>query len=203
MFLGQSLRSDYCAIYATAMALTLAGHPTNRRQAFKLFKAGPGWSGASHAEISSVLRRRMRSFRRRWRHSLCDNPVSAAATLYAAAVGDEPLLVTAYCRHRSLDLVCGHAFLVVGCDDGGLWLLDSLSRRPTDGAKTNARILLEQSLDGSLLRIDGSPWDVCVDKPFSTISVKSGGRTVQLLPSRPIPLAAEVGPSTRRSRSLA
>src|SRR3982751_6647709 len=114
MFLGQSLYSDYCAVYATAMALCVAGVPTTRRQALGLFGAKPGWQGATHAQMSEVLRGQLPGFRSRWRHWQFAAPHEAAMRLRKVAADGHPTLVTGYCRHRRYDVVCGHAFVITG-----------------------------------------------------------------------------------------
>jgi hypothetical protein len=184
VFIGQSLHSDYCAVYATAMALSLVGHPTGRRQAMALFGARPGWPGASHAQISTALRRRMGRFDGRWRHVLGGDAQAAAARLRRCAAQAGAILVTAYCRHRTLDLVCGHAFVLTGRDRDGVWILDPLAGPPGDGARCNAQIPLDQSVGDRMLRVRGSAWDVCLDRPMSTMRVSrdppGGSRGIHL-----------------------
>jgi hypothetical protein len=170
VFLAQSIYSDYCAVYATAMALSLAGVPTTRRRALSLFNAKTGWQGATHAQISEVLRNQLPCLRSRWRHWQFATPVEAALQLRRVSADSSLTLVTGYCRLRKYDVVCGHAFVVTGYRDGCVLILDSLGKRPSEGEQFNARISVNQE-QAKLLVVDGSMWDICLAQPISVIRV--------------------------------
>lgn len=161
-FIRQSIRSDYCAVYATAMYLTLLGCETDRRQALLLFgaKRGTPWPGASHSDMLAVIRCCLPDYNGNWRKI----PRSASAirrTFQGIAARGSPALITAYCRHRTSGVECGHAFLVTGFQDGRFLLLDPLGLPPLVGDLHNASAGAASAHDSSKLwPIERSAWDL-------------------------------------------
>jgi len=172
VFIRQTIRSDYCAVHSTAMALTLAGHPTSRLEGLRLFEAGRRWTGASHASISRAILRRTGRLGR-WRHGPSGNELELLPWLQrmAAALKGSPAVVTAYCQHRTLDLICGHSFVLVGLTPTHVELLDPLGKRPAAGQSTNVLLSLAQQPNDGLLATTGAVWDLRVDQKISVLKI--------------------------------
>src|ERR1700704_6443896 len=67
MFIRQSIPSDYCAVYATAIMLSLLGCPLSRSEALRLFAVGPrNWKGATNQNISAAIARAQPAFSTHW-----------------------------------------------------------------------------------------------------------------------------------------
>lgn len=173
MFIRQSIRSDYCAVHSTAMALTLAGHVTSRRESLRLFSAGTRWTGASHASIAEAIFRRTGQVGR-WRHGPSGDSQVLLTWLHktAAALKGCPAVVTAYCQHRTLNLVCGHSFVLVGLTSTHIQLLDPLGRRPADNTSMNIFLALAQRPEAGLLTATGAVWDLCASSQVSVLKVE-------------------------------
>lgn len=154
------------------MALTLAGYPTSRRDGLELFGARYGWVGASHASITAAVLRRTGHLYR-WRHCPNTEAQYVLTWLYRAAVNlrGRPAVVTAYCRHRILDLLCGHAFVLVGCSDERIRLLDPLGKRPTVVPDGNVLVSVSQFAAEALIVAEGAVWDLCGGRPISILKL--------------------------------
>lgn len=173
MFIRQSIRSDYCAIYSVGMCLTIAGHPTNRQQAMAMFDARRGkWAGASQAQIRNVLAARIVDLRSKWQRFSSTNQNSIHGALRRALRPGRMALVTAYCKHRTLGITCGHVFLATGIrSDGSIEILDPLCKKPKTGTLWNASIPPACLEDGDLLLVRDSPWDICLKHQVSILRV--------------------------------
>jgi hypothetical protein len=170
-FLRQHLRSDYCAVYATGMAMSLAGRATDRASARALFEVRGGqWSGANHAMISGAIRKALGASTGRWRHSRACTAVGLWKFLRSSSGRAYPIIATAYCRHRKLGLECGHAFVLVAADDDRVLAVDPLSCRPAQGLVHNIQID-RPSRGDLLLRVRGSSWDLCAGRRVSTLAL--------------------------------
>jgi hypothetical protein len=166
MFLKQSLYSDYCAVYATGMALSLAGYPTSKKEALKLFNAKSGWQGASHSDISRAVCHAAGCSELEWCHFSSDQgELLQWLGRQCCSNSNSVLLVTAYCRLRAQNITCGHVFVLVGADERGLLALDPLSRRPRND--THYNVILSSSDQSDLLAAGGAPWDLCTDQELS------------------------------------
>ena len=168
LFLRQSLRSDYCAIYATAMALSLLDSPVGRRAALRMFRAAPGeWYGASHMLISKVVQDRLGRPSPSWHSVPASSSKRICDALARAVKSGRPSIVTAYCIHRRLQLRCGHAFVLMDRTSSAFRFMDPLSPAPSHGAKHNATLnACRQGHEGKL-RIDGAPWDLVISQTVS------------------------------------
>lgn len=169
LFLRQSLRSDYCAVYASGMLLSLLGVVTDRQRARQLFGVRPGgWRGSSHRQIRQVLCDGVPGAAFHWRHSRPGREGICALLRTAAAAGP-PALVTAYCRHPRLEVSCGHAFLLTGARAGTLLLLDPLGRPPAAGERFNACLDTAARADPDLLAVDGVAWSIDAARRVSVL----------------------------------
>jgi hypothetical protein len=170
LFIRQDIRSDYCAVYATGMCLSLAGMPTSRKDARELFGARAHWPGASHSQIRLAVQRRHPDFNGRWRHLKASSGREVYRALELAVGAGSPVLVTAYCRHRALRITCGHAFVATQLTGAGIGVLDSLSGKPGGRACHNA-IIVDGNVTSRWVRVVGAPWDISVLHPVSFLRV--------------------------------
>ena len=168
-FLSQKLSSDYCAIYAAAMWLSLMGRATTGAESHVAFGTRrAGWVPPDEATVVEVLRRMLggehvRAAARRY---------SGAAELVAAGRRrlrrSNALLVAATCRLRHARVSARHAFLITGYNNDLLRVLDSLGRPPVSAQPTNA------SISGAgarqrFLPAAGACWDVDLADPVAFI----------------------------------
>lgn len=80
-------------------------------------------------------------------------------------------MVTAYCRHRTLDLLCGHTFVLVGCAQGAIRLLDPLGKKPSLASNGNVSVAVSQLAASELIVAAGAVWDLCGDRPVSILKL--------------------------------
>ena len=156
------------------MALTLAGHVTSRRDGLRLFGASTQWTGASHASISEAIFRRTGRVDQ-WQHSPARDEQATLTWLRktAASLQGCPAVVTSYCQHRTLNLLCGHSFVLVGLTSTHLQLLDPLGKRPARGTPMNVLLALAQQPRDGLLGAVGAVWDLCASRQISVLKVES------------------------------
>lgn len=166
MFIRQSIRSDYCAVYATGMALSLAGFETSRQRALSLFRAGRGWQGAAHTDIDAAINRATGREGLAWCSTF--GALDGRNTLLwlgrQAKLAGGPIIVTASCRLVRHNVVCGHAFLVVGCEEGRLQLLDPLTREPKAGERHNLE-MTDAGCSDLTVRAVGCLWEMLTKQP--------------------------------------
>jgi hypothetical protein len=172
LFIRQSIQSDYCAVYATAMCLSASGTPTSRKEALRLFGArARQWAGASHADIRRAVVAMRPDIRSRWVHIRQPTPQNVVHALELVAARGAPAIVAAFCRHRHLGLTCGHAFVLIPGHLPRLAILDPLGRPPLALQSHNAEIERPDKQRQRLLAVRGSPWDISLDKPVSLLRV--------------------------------
>jgi hypothetical protein len=171
VFIRQSIRSDYCAVYSTAMYMSLVGRATGRVEALRMFGARPGaWTGARHVQIRQILEAYVPHLRTRWRHISAPTCAKVVKGFLRAASTGMPALVTAYCLHRRYGLTCGHTFLITGATDRAVLILDSLCMHPSEGNSYNARISVSvEDSDGDVLPVLDSPWDLVLTNEISIL----------------------------------
>ena len=164
-FIAQSVRSDYCGVYAAAMFLSLHGMSTTRAQAKRLFGVaqapGPEWTGATRRQIAQVLGERL--------------PASASwRTLewgdISAGLDDTRMtLIVARARYRETAIRARHSAVAVGVHRGELRLLDPLGRPPARGRNYNVSV----ALDGARMRkAQGSCWYADTSVPLFVLGAK-------------------------------
>lgn len=171
-FLGQSILSDYCAVYATGMLLSIAGRRTDRRDARRLFGARSGtWEGASHADIRAVLVSQLPGLTSRWVHVRAPDLLTVCGAFGRALERGAAALATAHCTHRRHRITCGHAFLITGITGQTIEVLDPLCHEPERGSQYNARISLAAQDTQTCIHVEHSPWDISLKSPVSLITV--------------------------------
>jgi hypothetical protein len=166
-FIQQSIRSDYCGVYATAMLLSLLGEPISRRRAHKIFGVVPAnWMGTSCRGITTAIRRVMPAATSTWRHGRPQGGKSFQG--FCAKGGSMPALVSAWCFHRRYRVICGHAFVITGMSEHAVRIVDPLCPPPT--TDWNAAI---DTADTELpyLNVQGSAWMVDLRHSISILTV--------------------------------
>ncbi len=168
-FLGQKLSSDYCAVYAAAMWLSLMGCATTRAESHLAFGTGrSGWAPPDEAAVTEVLRRRLGEHAvRRTTHRY-----SSSAALVAAGrrrlADSSALIVAATCRLRGTRVAARHAFLITGVEKTSLRILDSLGPAPMSGHLANA-LISDTGARQRFLPAAGTCWDVDLAGPIAFI----------------------------------
>jgi hypothetical protein len=142
-FNRQSVRSNYCGVYAAGMFLSLLGVPTDRRRALRLFglaTSNRDYAGTPLDQIGRFLKRQGFATRARW-HRLPIFDVERARRVLSRWLSEtrRPTLVAFGAVHRRTQLRCRHIAVVTGVTRDAILLLDPLGRPPS-GAAYNVRI---------------------------------------------------------------
>lgn len=151
-FFRQSVRSDYCAVYATGSLLALHDVHLSRTQLLRRFGCDTRttWRGAAPLQIASVVEMELQGARCR----------AERVSLRRLRRTSKPLLVAAVGRLcRNTPLRCWHAFVVLSNRRGVLKLIDPLAAPPSTLLAGNARIRLGDR-SPAWLHVDGAPWEI-------------------------------------------
>jgi len=144
LFLRQSVRSDYCGVYSTAMLLSRLGHPLSRAAALRLFDLpqkdrdynGVNLDGIAIAVKHATKLRHIRwLFRRRFHFAT----VVALVRRHIGATR-QPTLLWFGAVHRRSGAPARHIALVVRVNRDTLYLLDPLGRPPPSRRPFNVSI---------------------------------------------------------------
>ena len=171
MLLRQRIESNFCAIYSTAMLMTLRGRHTTRKQALRIFGYDTNWVPPNHdqlvKELSTIATNKsVRVFSRRFRRP------REMVTFAEGSLADKlPLLVTAQCYLPSHNAFANHAFVLTSVSASGLNLLDSLSARNSDGATHNAQLRLDAKAVRGMAPVAGAPWMLDLREPMHFLQV--------------------------------
>jgi hypothetical protein len=142
-FLRQSIRTNYCGVYAVGMLLSLSGVPTTRRLArrlFRLHRLSEAYRGTSLREMSAVLSMCFRSADLRWTHHRnCSYP-SVAHEIDRATCGGASPTVAVFDAVRGRMRV-RHAVVVLSANVRGISVLDPLGRRPSRAGAPNCALI--------------------------------------------------------------
>lgn len=157
MFIRQSIRSDFCAPYATAAFLGLHGVDVNRRQVQRQFKVRRlGWAGATHEEMAEVVQTSLPIAKIGWRHIAPSNGEMVLPTLRRWA-SKAPLLVTARCRQLRHGVADWHTFVILQ----GTWpleLVDPLGPPPAGASTANSMLFRTGPTLLTLCSADAARW---------------------------------------------
>lgn len=162
-FISQSVRSDYCGVYACAMFLTLIGHYVDRRQARTLFgivSPRSSFNGVTHDNIASVVSDATPLSGIGWHQ----RSSATYAILYRMlsrqfSRGGGATIVTFGAVYGPERLRCNHAAVAVGFNQKGIRLLDPLGRNPRGRQWWNVLLRPDQDVSGFNL-IKGSFYKV-------------------------------------------
>jgi hypothetical protein len=159
-FIRQNIRSDYCAVYATAMFLSLAGHPISRSKALELFAVrSRTWVGATHDEMCAAIAKINPSLALGWS---CTQPTTTRGFFRVAKDSwrGYPTLVTAHCVHSRYGVSDWHAFVLVAVSTDTVAILDPLSRPPSAGCISNAEVRIACEHPSRRLHVTGAGWEI-------------------------------------------
>jgi hypothetical protein len=166
LFLRQRLSSDYCAVYAAAMWVSIIDRPVSRAQSHAAFGTRrPGWHPPDEPTVAKVLSgllngRDVRLDARRYPNSSA--MVGACKGRLARSTA---LLVAATCRLRSERVTAKHAFVVTGSQGAALQVLDSLGSHP--GSQfSNALIPASSKKGRRFAEVIGARWDIDLVHPI-------------------------------------
>lgn len=174
VFLKQSISSDYCAVYATGMLLSLMGVATTKTEAMRLFGVHPQtWTGSTQRQIHDVVSSAIPSVNAHWRRKRPQTSTSFVDMARRSMSAGAPCLVTARCKHRRLGLTCGHVFLITGADRNEVRILDPLGPKPPNGTKFNAVVLRGSDAVGCLVRPQMLAWEIDLKTSLSVLELKS------------------------------
>lgn len=143
-FLGQSSRSNYCAVYSTGMLLSLLGLATTRSAALRLFdlrRSNPDYSGATHFEIAHAFRSAASIKRCRWDYHKIFRFASVSKSL-SAQLRDYgyPTLLTFGAIHKNGTWRCTHVVVAVAATERFIDVLDPLGKKPQELSTGNVRL---------------------------------------------------------------
>lgn len=151
-FIAQSIRSDYCAVYACSMLLTLLGVDAGKQSCMRSFgirRNGCHFNGVTYSEISRVLQQSLPFVQFGWKfrsHSSFNGIVGLLQSHFSR-IG-VPTLVVFGAVHERMGVRCRHAAVAISTGRYGIRLLDSLGRMPKDRVKWNVTILSKGNKQG-------------------------------------------------------
>ena len=173
LFLRQSVHSDYCAVYAGGMLLSILGQHTDRADAVRLFGADCyNWQKPDHSKIRRVLMKTLPNTRMRWLHYECGDFTALAKTARRLLGGKTAVLTTGRCIYGLRNVAAEHAFLITAVEDESIYVLDSLGRSPQSGQVSNASFDRADGKDSRLLKVRGSFWSLDLRGRISFLSMK-------------------------------
>jgi len=134
IFLKQSVRSNYCAVYSTGMLLSLLGIPTTRAQALSLFalsRCNPTYGGASQPEIGNAFARLARVRHWRWESQKRFNFALLSQSVRAQFRSNpQPTLLSFGAIHRNGKWRCLHVVVALSVTEDFIETLDPLGPTP-------------------------------------------------------------------------
>ena len=144
LFIRQSWRSNYCAVYSAGMLLSLLGYPTTRKQALRLFglkASNNGYDGTTHQLISTVISSAADVGHCRWKYCRQFSFYSVLRTLrYHFTHTPQPTLISFGVVHKNGIWRSRHTALVVGITNGAIELLDPLANPPRKNDTSNVSL---------------------------------------------------------------
>jgi hypothetical protein len=159
-FIGQSTRSNYCAVYSTGMLLSMLGMPITRPRLLRLFdltRTNPRYLGASHADIGIVFAREVHLERWRW---VCwpafDFDAISESLRWQLRRTGCPTLLSFGIIHKNRRWRARHVAVVRAAADRVIELLDPLGRKPHINCSAN--VLLRLSPDSQNIRVIGNSY---------------------------------------------
>src|SRR2546428_1953805 len=162
-FIRQSVRSDYCGVYAAGMFLALLGRPTTRKGARSLFglpRRSPGYAGTDLDLVAAVIRQRADLSAVRWEYS--DEFVFQAVVQKLRRQLERtklPTLIWFGAVYSDGHTRAFHIAVVVRVGPDRIVLLDPLGGRPEKGKRFNVSIVSTRQ-PRRFLKADGSFYSV-------------------------------------------
>ena len=173
VFLKQRLSSDYCAVYAAGMTLSLCGRPTDRRSAHRLFKVGtPSWRVPNHDEVCLALEIALPGATVALDSRRCADGLEVREWLASKLRRRRAVMVTARCELVEPRVTALHAFVVVRASENRIGLLDPLGSAPRPGDDCNAWIDAVPSAPRRYLAVRGAPHRIDISAPLSVFDIR-------------------------------
>ena len=150
----QTVRSNYCGVYSTAMLLSYFGESVNRASAIRMFfdiGVRSLKNGVTHGDIASVVLRHVRSARWRYFPTGLSRRASRFLKEHLNAVG--PTVLTFGAVHYKGRLRARHAAVVLEYEADHLTLMDPLGKSHANCG--NVRI---RGTPGELVLASGAPY---------------------------------------------
>jgi len=171
LFLKQRIDSNYCAVYGTAMLLSLLGHSISRRESHRLFRTRhENWAPPDVPKIVAVIEQVVGEGNLRAIARSYSKPASFGLALQLQLCKAPAVLVVATCRLVGRGIQARHAFVVTQASRAEVKVLDSLCPAPQAGMKFNATF----PLDGQRRRYvytDEAPWELDLGRPVHILGV--------------------------------
>lgn len=177
IFIRQSIHSDYCAVYSTAMFLSLQGRAVDRPAARMLFGARPStWTGATHDQMREAISKYDTTISSRWIHTRPTTRRGFFRVTQARWTG-LPLLATAFCLHRRYKIRDWHAFVIVSVTSDDVHILDPLSKVPAPNETWNAKVSRKGHNASSTIHVTGAAWEIDLLHPISFLDTTTDNPT--------------------------
>jgi hypothetical protein len=146
--LYQSVGSSSCAVCAVGNLLSLYGIERRREEIRNLFRAAAA-NRLQRVDHPTLLKVVSKCFRQRslvWRRYVPFTFGRVGYALKQAISVGGPALLTFHMRHVARDWTGVHCVVVVGVDQAGIHVIDSLGRR--DGHRPNSTICPKEATHG-------------------------------------------------------
>jgi hypothetical protein len=169
IFLRQSFRSNYCAVYSTGMLLSLLGIPTTRAEALSLFdlrRSNPTYVGASHLEIGKALARLALIKHWRWEsQKRFEFAVVLRSVRAQLDSNPQPTLLSFGAIHKNGRWRCLHVVVVTRVTEEVIEGIDPLGPTP---AGNNGNVWFKRGDSPTQIRVIGNSYSI---NPSSQTSV--------------------------------
>ena len=172
MFLRQSIRSDYCAVYAAATLAGLCGAVIDRKQALRSFGVRAGaWSGAPDLQVAQVLEGWLPGARAVWHHRRVRSIQQLLDCVSQLVPSGTYGLLAAMCRHTRHQVEADHAVVIVQAQPSSLRLIDPLSCPPRPSCISNAHVSTTSPQFGDRIAVDGAAWSFVTSQELRIMSL--------------------------------
>lgn len=172
MFLRQSIRSDYCAVYAAATLAGLCGTVIDRQQALRSFGVRAGaWSGAPDLQVARVVEGWLPGARAVWHHRRVRSIQQLLECVSQLVPCGTYGLLAAMCRHTRHQVEADHAVVIVQARPKSLLLIDPLSSPPRPSCISNARVSATSTQFGDRIVVDGAAWSFVTSRELRVMSL--------------------------------
>lgn len=171
-FIKQQVRSDYCAVYASATLLSLCGRRTTKSSALRIFGVRRrSWTVPNRDAVKAALESIVGESNVALTTRKFDSIENVAVFCNGALLRTPALLMTAFCRHSEYGVTAQHAFVVTKASSGGIGIIDSLGRRPATDDVFNAWIHLPRTSTRRFVVVEGASWSMDIKSPISVFKI--------------------------------
>jgi hypothetical protein len=161
-YIGQSTRSNYCAVYSTGMLLSLMGRRVTRQYALRLFdlkRSNPEYAGASHFDIGRIFARELPVTAWCWDyHEVFDFALASKLIRRHLQKTGCPTLISFRIVHKKRKWKAKHVAVATGATENLIQLLDPLAGKPRGCSRANVWLQKEAGL--KTIRVVGGSYGV-------------------------------------------